>query len=318
MVESTTKPPVLFLMGPTATGKTKLAIELVQHHPFEIVSVDSTMVYRGMDIGSAKPTQTELAQAPHRLIDICTLDDVYSAGRFCDDAFQAIEDIQIAGKIPLLVGGTMLYFRSLEFGLAKMPSADAETKQKIEQEMAQLGSVVMHRRLAQIDAESAERIHPNDPQRICRALEVYATTGYTLTEFHQRQREIELPFRPVKIGLMCPQRAKLHQRIEQRFQQMMADGFLDEVSSLLNRSMAYRGVPAMRSVGYRQLCQHLAGDITLEEAVDRGIIATRQLAKRQLTWLRSWPDLLRIDAMDNNHYQIAIKLLSQTCLADYC
>ncbi|HBC58027.1 MAG TPA: tRNA (adenosine(37)-N6)-dimethylallyltransferase MiaA [Gammaproteobacteria bacterium] len=313
----TTKAPALFLMGPTATGKTKLAIEMVQRYPFEIVSVDSTMVYKGMDIGSAKPSAAELAQAPHRLINICELDDIYSAGRFCEDALQAIQEIQLAGKIPLLVGGTMLYYRSLEFGLAEMPQADAETKQRLQQEMAQLGSVLMHRRLAEVDAESAKRIHPNDPQRISRALEVYAATGIPLAEYHQLQKHTELPFQPVKLGLMCHQRAELHQRIELRFQQMMAAGFLDEVKSFFDNSRFHGGLPAMRSVGYRQLCQHLAGETSIQEAVAKGIIATRQLAKRQMTWLRSWPDLICVDAMSEDYAVQAIKLLNQTPIADY-
>ncbi len=302
--------PVIFLMGPTAAGKTDIAVQLVEALPCEIISVDSALIYRGMDIGTAKPDAEMLARAPHRLIDICEPTEAYSAARFRSDALLAIEEIIAQGKIPLLVGGTMLYYKALSEGLSPLPPADTVVRVQLEADAERIGWGEMHERLARIDPESAARIHPNDPQRIQRALEVYEISGRTMTELtHNDVRE---PFRyPIKKLIVAPPaRAELHRRIERRFEQMMAKGFFDEVNGLFAREDLHAGLPAMRSVGYRQLWMHLAGELTLDEAIERGIIATRQLAKRQITWLRAEKDEKWVDGSDKNVMNVVLKLLS--------
>ncbi len=284
--------PVVVLMGPTASGKTDLAIELRQQLPLDIISVDSVMVYRGMDIGSAKPDAETLARAPHRLIDIRDPAESYSAAEFCTDALREIEAIHGAGRIPLLTGGTMLYYRALFYGLSELPSANAELRKKLETEAAQIGWAGMHQRLAEIDPLAAERIHPNDPQRIQRALEVYELTGQPLSTLQQQDKtRLALPYPLIKLAVAPEDRGVLHQRIEQRFRQMMEQGLVAEVEMLMARGDLDPSMPSLRAVGYRQVWELLSGRMDYTETVEKGIIATRQLAKRQFTWMRSETDL---------------------------
>ena len=279
-------PRAIFLMGPTASGKTALAIELLERFPVELISVDSALVYRGMEIGTAKPDAETLEKAPHALIDIREPTESYSAAEFRQDALLEMARITNRGHVPLLVGGTMLYFKALAQGLAPLPSASPEVREAIEQEAAKVGWRVMHARLAVKDPEIAERIHPNDPQRIQRALEVIEITGRRMSELQKAQEEKELGYRLLKL-IACPEsRAELHQRIEKRFGIMLAQGFLDEVRALRARGDLDRDLPAMRCVGYRQAWAFLEGELTREEWVSKTLAATRQLAKRQLTWLR--------------------------------
>lgn len=274
-------------MGPTASGKTDLAIFLRQHFPVDIISVDSAMVYRGLDIGSAKPSDAELMAAPHRLIDIVDPSDSYSAARFRDDALKEMAAIVTAGRIPLLVGGTMLYFKALLEGLSELPSSDEATRKKIEQQADEFGWEKMHQRLAEVDPEAAERIHPNDPQRISRALEVFEMTGKAMSVLQKQQKAEPLPYDVLKLALIPSDRAMLHQRIEKRFKQMLELGLIDEVKALLERGDLHKDLPAIRAVGYRQVWDYLEGRLDYTEMQERGVIATRQLAKRQFTWLRS-------------------------------
>ena len=290
----------LFLMGPTASGKTDLAIRLRQKYPVEIISVDSALIYKGMNIGTAKPDEHELAQAPHRLIDILDPTESYSAADFRRDALQAMNEIVAEGKIPLLVGGTMLYYKALLEGLSPLPAANPEIRKQIEQEALTLGWGVLHDKLKEIDPVSAERIHPNDPQRLSRALEVYRISGKTLTELTQIKGE-SLPFNVKQFAIAPKDRAELHRRIELRFEKMMAAGFEEEVRALYARGDLHPDLPSIRCVGYRQMWDYLDGDCTLDEAVFRGICATRQLAKRQITWLRSWDNLTWLDSENIEH-----------------
>jgi len=276
-------------MGPTATGKTDLALALVRRFPFEIVSVDSALVYRGMDIGTAKPSHEILTAVPHRLIDICDPTDAYSAGRFRSDALRVLADITARGRVPLLVGGTLLYFRALQRGLSSLPTADVQVRARIEARAQSEGWDVLHAELARVDPQSAQRIHPNDPQRIQRALEVYELTGRALTD-HFPQAVDDLPYRIVKIALVPPDRTEVHRRVAQRFANMLRSGFIDEVLSLRARGDLHHELPSMRAVGYRQAWEFLDGHGDQAGMVERAVIATRQLAKRQLTWLRAESD----------------------------
>ncbi|WP_296296126.1 tRNA (adenosine(37)-N6)-dimethylallyltransferase MiaA [Rheinheimera sp.] len=277
-------------MGPTASGKTALAFDLVREFNAEIISVDSALIYRGMDIGTAKPTPEELATAPHRLIDILDPAQAYSAADFRTDALAHIAQIQQKGKVPLLVGGTMLYFKALLEGISPLPEADPEIRAKLEQQAAVQGWQALHQQLAEVDPVSAARIHPNDPQRINRALEVYLASGRSLTDWTTEKGEA-FPY-PVKQFAIAPtDRAVLHQRIEMRFMQMLAQGFEQEVQLLKQRGDLHADLPSMRCVGYRQMWDYLDGLVSYDEMVYRGVAATRQLAKRQLTWLRSWQEL---------------------------
>lgn len=285
------QPLAIFLMGPTASGKTDLAVELVQQRPCEIISVDSALVYRGMDIGTAKPDAELLALAPHRLIDICDPRDAYSAARFRDDALVAMAEITAAGRIPLLVGGTMLYFRALQYGLSELPVADAAVRERLDQFQAESGLAALHQRLVEVDTVAAARIHPNDSQRIKRALEVFELTGKPMSQQQDRQGQQMLPYRLLKLVRAPEDRALLHQRIEQRFHNMLALGFEAEVRELVKQEGLSADLPAMRSVGYRQMLSYIQGDIDYEEMIERSIIATRQLAKRQFTWLRAEKEL---------------------------
>jgi tRNA dimethylallyltransferase len=281
--------PVLLLMGPTAAGKTDIAVQLVGLGNYEIISVDSALVYRGMDIGTAKPDAHTLRQAPHFLIDIRDPAEAYSAAEFVSDASRLIGEIHARGNIPLLCGGTMLYYRALTDGLSELPRADETIRQELLSEANLKGWTAMHAQLQQVDAESAARIHPNDPQRIQRALEIYRITGMSMTQWLQQNRPQESPFRFIKRIVAPAERAVLHQRIETRFNHMLASGFVQEVEKLKNRPDLDLDKPSMRSVGYRQIWQYLDGEFDLEEARMKGIYATRQLAKRQLTWLRAVP-----------------------------
>ena len=288
---SHTLPKAIFLMGPTGTGKTDLAVELYRHFPVEIISVDSALVYRGMDIGTAKPDTTTLAQAPHRLIDFLDPAQPYSAADFRTDALREMADITAAGKIPLLVGGTMLYFRALEYGLSQLPEADPDIRARLETEAATHGWQALHDRLAQIDPIAAARIHPNDPQRLQRALEVYELTGQSLTTLQQAAWHDACPYQLLKIALIPENRAWLHERLAQRFDLMLKQGFIDEVTQLWQRGDLDIQLPAIRAVGYRQVWDYLNEKIDYTQMRDRAIVATRQLAKRQMTWLRSEKDI---------------------------
>ncbi|EIU7557298.1 tRNA (adenosine(37)-N6)-dimethylallyltransferase MiaA [Providencia rettgeri] len=289
------KPDAIFLMGPTASGKTALAIELRKHLPVEIISVDSALIYRGMDIGTAKPTAEELSQAPHRLIDILDPALPYSAADFRRDALNVMGEITAQGKIPLLVGGTMLYFKALLEGLSPLPSADPAVRSEIEQIAQKQGWDEIHRRLAEVDPVAAARIHPNDPQRLSRALEVYLISGQTLTEMTQTAGE-ELPYNVFQFAIAPQDRKILHERIEQRFHQMINAGFEDEVRALYQRGDLHVDLPSIRCVGYRQMWSYLDGEISHDEMIYRGVCATRQLAKRQITWLRGWENIHWLDS----------------------
>ncbi|CAM2992605.1 tRNA (adenosine(37)-N6)-dimethylallyltransferase MiaA [Vibrio mytili] len=306
------RPLALFLMGPTASGKTELAIRLRQKFPVEIISVDSALIYKGMDIGTAKPDDKEQSLAPHRLIDILDPSESYSAADFRRDALQEMEAIVAEGKIPLLVGGTMLYYKALLEGLSPLPAANPEIRQQIEQEALTKGWSVLHDELKQLDPVSAARIHPNDPQRLSRALEVFRISGKTLTELTQTKGE-SLPYRVKQFAIAPKERAELHRRIELRFEKMMESGFEDEMNVLYAREDLHPDLPSIRCVGYRQMWEYLDGECTREEAVFRGICATRQLAKRQITWLRSWDDLTWLDS---ENIEQAFETMSEAIASD--
>ena len=288
------------LMGPTASGKTDVAISLCKRFPFEVISVDSALVYRGMDIGTAKPDPATLARTPHRLIDIRDPEDSYSAGDFVRDARVEMEQIFGVGRIPLLVGGTMMYFRALTQGIAELPDADEEIRARIDADAARSGWPALHARLAEVDPEAAARINPNDSQRIQRALEVYLASGTPLTEWQKNSPRdpggdaIEY----VKIGLLIEPRSVLHERIAERLDNMLAEGFIAEMRELMRRPGLGPGCPSMRSVGYRQFWAHLAGEVSQDEARERALAATRQLAKRQHTWLRSETGLRLVNPLE--------------------
>ena len=296
----------IFLMGPTASGKTDLAVELVQRFPCEIISVDSAMIYRGMDIGTAKPGPEILRIAPHRLIDILDPAEAYSAARFCADAQREMHAIMAAGRIPLLVGGTMLYFRALQRGLSDLPPADPEVRSRLEQEALAHGWSHLHERLAAVDPAAAVRIHPNDPQRIQRALEVYEVSGVPMTEFFSRRTAEPWRGPVVKIALAPGDRAILRQRIAGRFHAMLEQGLVEEVQHLRQRGDLDRNRPALRSVGYRQVWDYINGAISREEMIRTAIIATGQLAKRQMTWLRQEKEAQWLESLDQKLYSKAI------------
>jgi tRNA dimethylallyltransferase len=289
-------PPVICLMGPTASGKTPLAVELVQRFPCEIISVDSAMVYRDMDIGTAKPDAETLSIAPHRLIDILDPKQPYSAGQFRTDALREINDIITHGKIPLLVGGTMMYFRVLQQGLARLPKADEKVRAELQARAEREGWNELHAWLASVDSDAASRIKPQDGQRIQRALEVFMLTGKTISSWQTEDTSPLSDYRVINIVLAPHERARLHQRIAQRFALMLEQGFEDEVRRLYMRGDLTSELPSIRSVGYRQMWAFLSGEISHAEMCDQAVAATRQLAKRQMTWLRSWPEAMWLDA----------------------
>ena len=282
------RPLAIFLMGPTAAGKTETAMALHEQYGCELISVDSAMVYRGLNIGSAKPSAEELRRAPHRLIDIRDPATPYSAAEFRQDALHEMRQISASGKVPLLVGGTMLYFKQLLEGGGNLPSSFPEVRGELEQQLTQHGLAALHDRLKQIDPAAGQRIHPNDPQRTLRALEVYHITGRPMSALWAEQSATLFPWRVVSIVLAPEDRALLHQRIADRFHLMLAQGLIGEVSALKERNDLHPGLPALKSVGYRQVWEYLDGQYDKNGLEERGVIATRQLAKRQLTWLRRW------------------------------
>ncbi|OGI41794.1 MAG: tRNA (adenosine(37)-N6)-dimethylallyltransferase MiaA [Candidatus Muproteobacteria bacterium RBG_16_64_11] len=288
-------PPVIFLMGPTAAGKTGLALALHARLPVEIVSVDSSQVYRGMDIGTAKPTPEEQASAPHRLIDIRDPSEIYSAAQFCDDARREIAAIVRTGRIPLLVGGTMFYFRALEYGLAPLPSADPAVRARLTEEAQVYGWPALHARLAARDPGSAARIDPNDAQRIQRALEIIELSGQTPSALNRAHRA-NFPYRAIKLALAPAGRARLHEQIDRRFEQMLERGLVAEVEALHRRGDLNLQLPSIRTVGYRQIWRYLTGELNYSEMVVQAKAATRQLAKRQFTWLRRYPEVTWLDS----------------------
>jgi tRNA dimethylallyltransferase len=303
------QPLAIFLMGPTASGKTGIAVDLVEQLPLEIISVDSALIYRGMDIGTAKPDADTLRQAPHRLIDIRDPSETYSAAEFRLDALREMDEIGRNGNTPLLVGGTLLYFRALEQGLSRLPSADPAVRTQFEMEAHQLGWAAMHERLKCLDPEAAARIHPNDPQRILRALEVHELTGVPISRLFAAGREPAHGYRFLKIILAPRDRRVLHQRIARRFNLMLKQGFVEEVRRLRARGDLHADMPSMRAVGYRQAWAYLEGQLSASEWVEKAVIATRQYAKRQMTWLRSEHDSHWVDPLDANSLATVLNLI---------
>jgi tRNA dimethylallyltransferase len=321
-------PPAVFLMGPTASGKTDLAVRLLEAFPFEIISVDSAMIYKEMDIGTAKPDAITLQKAPHHLIDFLDPSEAYSVAAFREDALALMENIVQRGKIPLLVGGTMLYFKALSQGLADLPPADESVRESINQMAQEQGWPAVHAALAKVDPDSAARIRPNDPQRLQRALEVYRVSGKTMTQWWAEQAQKNnlagqaenkpytedkgdnanytdtsvLPYRLMNLAVHPADRKVLHERIEQRFHLMLNAGFIEEVEALYKRGDLNGEMPSMRCVGYRQIWDYLEGKLSYQEMIERGIVATRQLAKRQVTWLRRWEPIQWLDSSDSKMY----------------
>ncbi len=307
-----TPAPAIFLMGPTASGKTGAAVALAAALPVETISVDSALVYRDMDIGTAKPDAVTLQQAPHHLINLIPPTQAYSAANFRQDALGLMADISARGRIPLLVGGTMLYFKALEQGMSGLPEADAQVRMCLDAEAAAIGWPAMHAKLAGIDALTAARLAPNDSQRIQRALEVHAISGRCLSDLIAEQSSQVLPYQVLKIALLPSDRQLLHERIAMRFEQMLAAGLVDEVRALLIKYPVLTAEStAMRCVGYRQVLHYLAGEIGLDELRDRGVFATRQLAKRQLTWLRSMPQVRALDCLQSNINELVFNEVNQ-------
>lgn len=326
-------PPAIFLMGPTASGKTDLAMALCDRLPCDIISVDSAMIYRGMDIGTAKPTPEELSRAPHRLIDICDPADTYSAADFRRDALAAMAEISAAGRIPLLVGGTMMYFKALLHGMSGLPAASPDLRRALEQEAETRGWEALHRELTNRDPVAAARIHPHNRQRLLRAVEVLRLTGKPISDFWKAESTPEpnaiqqnggiedytyftrwqadetplLPYTVVQLAIVPPERKLLHERISQRFANMLEAGFLDEVRALMLRDDLHPDLPSMRCVGYRQAWSYLSGADDYQTFVGKGVAATRQLAKRQLTWLRKWSDVDWLDSSDELVIEAALK-----------
>jgi tRNA dimethylallyltransferase len=290
-------PRAVLLMGPTASGKSRAALDAAARLPVEIVSVESAQVYLGMDVGTAKPSAEERAAVPHHLVDVMPPTGSYSAARFRDDALRLIADIGARGRVPLLVGGTMLYFKALIGGLSSLPAADARVRAEIDAEAEQDGWPTLHERLAAVDPVSADRIRPRDSQRIQRALEVYRLTGEPMSGLLASPRPAT-PASFVSIALVPSDRSVLHARIGERFDRMLANGLVEELRGLRRRYRLSPDLPSMRAVGYRQAWQHLEGELTRDGLQERGVYATRQLAKRQLTWLRSWQGAIELDALD--------------------
>lgn len=307
-----TQPPAIFLLGPTASGKSDLAMKLTSHLPVELVSVDSALVYRDMNIGTAKPDAEILRQYPHHLVDIRNPDEVYSAADFRSEVLTLMSAISERGNIPLLVGGTMLYFKVLIEGIASMPAADSAIREKIAREAKTGGWQKVHQRLAEVDPESAARIHPNDPQRLQRALEIWELTGESMTQLHKKQQNlVSLPFSVCQLAIIPSDRADLHRIIAARFEQMIKDGFIEEVEHLREKYDLNAELPSIKSVGYRQVWQYLEGEVDRKAMQERAIIATRQLAKRQFTWLRGWSNLKEIPFPEVNE---ALKIIQASSI----
>ena len=292
--------PVIAIMGPTASGKTGLALDIAAKVDSEVISVDSALVYKGMDIGTAKPSQDEQAGVVHHLIDIIDPAESYSVSQFVNDTNALIGDILSRGKVPILAGGTMMYFNALINGISPLPKSDEKIRDEISQQAQRLGWSKLHDELRGVDPISGERIHPNDPQRITRALEVYRSTGKTLTHWQQQEGE-KCPYNIAQFAIAPADRAVLHERIATRFDMMLEAGFEQEVLKLYERSDLHEDLPSIRSVGYRQMWQYLDGQLSYAEMRERGIIATRQLAKRQLTWLRGWEQVTWLDTFANDN-----------------
>lgn len=310
--------PAICLLGPTAAGKTALAVELVKRLPCEIINVDSAQIYRGMNIGTGKPDAATLAIAPHRLLGFLDPAEAYSASRFRSDALREMTSIQEQGRVPLLVGGTMLYFKALRDGLAVMPGANPAIRQQIA-EMAQAkGWAHVHSQLQQVDPESAARIHPNDPQRLQRALEIFLHSGRSMTQWHRESNadalHSEIPFDLHFLSIQPRSRSVLHDRIARRFTQMLEQGLVEEVGKLRSRGDLDLSMPSMRAVGYRQVWQYIAGELSFDAMVEQGIIATRQLAKRQMTWLRSWHKLHDFDSENPETLELVLKFVDQIAI----
>ena len=294
------KPPIFFLLGPTASGKTKLAVDLVNTFPFEIISVDSAQIYQDMNIGVAKPSQNILNVAPHHLINIIRPDETYSVAQFLQDTLRLIDEILLRGHIPLLVGGTMMYFNALEKGINQMPKTDYQIRKDIEKEAIQFGWPKLYEKLKSVDYETAMKLNPNDAQRISRSLEVFYSSGKTLSYFHKSKNKNEFPFTVFKLGLMPSNRKILHQRIEFRVNEMIEAGLFKEVEFLSKKYPELQNhMPSMRSVGYRQVLEYFNGDFQEKECIDKIVFATRQLAKRQMTWMRNMDNLNVFDC--GNH-----------------
>jgi tRNA dimethylallyltransferase len=310
--------PAICLLGPTASGKTALAIEIVKRLPCEIINVDSAQIYRGMNIGTGKPDAATLAEAPHRLLDFLDPAQAYSAAQFRSDALREMADIQRRGRIPLLVGGTMLYFKALRDGLAQMPGADAQVRQRIA-DMAQSGGWAhVHAQLQEVDPESAARIHPHDPQRLQRALEIFLVSGKSMTQWHLESRAepglANIPFDLHFLSIQPGSRGVLHDRIAARFLRMIDEGLVDEVQTLRARGDLTLALPSMRAVGYRQVWQYIEGELSFDGMVEQGIIATRQLAKRQITWLRSWENLRDFDSENPETLELVLKFVDRIAI----
>ncbi|GAB1231756.1 tRNA (adenosine(37)-N6)-dimethylallyltransferase MiaA [Ferrigenium sp. UT4] len=315
-------PFAIFLMGPTASGKTGIAVELAQQLPVELISVDSALVFRDMNIGTAKPDATTLAKAPHHLIDIINPTEAYSAAAFRNDALRLMADIRARNKIPLLVGGTMLYFKALREGLSPLPQADAALRAQLDAEIARHGIEHLHARLAQVDAETATRLHATDTQRVQRAMEIYLLTGEPMSKLIRKAPSPQpspagrgrlsseaLPYNLLPIALVPSDRAVLHRRIALRFRQMLKDGLVDELRGLRDQYPLHRDLTSMRCVGYRQAWEFMEGEISETELLEKGIAATRQLAKRQLTWLRGMADLVELDCLADDLHEQAIRII---------
>jgi tRNA dimethylallyltransferase len=327
------QPKAIFLMGATAAGKTDLAVELTKSLPCDIVSVDSALIYKGMDIGTAKPDADILAEAPHRLIDIIEPSESYSVAQFYQDALREMNEISAAGRIPLLVGGTMMYFKILHEGIGALPSADESIRKVIVQDALEHGWPYVHAQLEKVDPEAAQRIKPTDPQRLQRALEVYRVTGKTMTQIWAEQKEPSgdslgdkghsdytelnsglppVPYDVISLAIGPSDRKVLHKRIEQRYHLMLKSGFIDEVKSFHGNQDMNSDMPSMKCVGYRQVWDYLDNKLNYDEMVERGIIATRQLAKRQLTWLRRWPNLNQLETNDSKVLAKAMEIIENT------
>ena len=304
------KPLALVILGPTASGKSALSLELAKRFPVEIISMDSALVYRGMDVGTAKPTLEERAVCPHHLIDIRDIGESYSAADFLEDAVRLVKEIRARGRYPLIVGGTMLYAKALRDGINEMPSTSPEVRMAVASEAETLGWPAMHARLAEVDPQTAARLSPNDSQRIGRALEVYRMTGRPLSAFHAEASKAP-PFETLTVGLLPQDRKALHQRIEERFDLMLADGFLDEMRQLMQREDYDPESPAMRAVGYRQAIDFLEGRTDWAGFHLAGVAATRQLAKRQMTWMRSMPDVTLLDPLKEETLEAMVAMMNQ-------
>ncbi|WMW79728.1 tRNA (adenosine(37)-N6)-dimethylallyltransferase MiaA [Undibacterium cyanobacteriorum] len=300
--------PVIAIMGPTASGKTAAALAIAREVPAEIISVDSALVYRDMNIGTAKPNAEELAAAPHHLIDIIDPSESYSVAQFLNDSARLVKEIRARGRLPIMVGGTMMYYKALMNGIDDLPPADAAIRAQLDADMAQIGAPGLHARLAEVDPETAARLQPNDSQRIQRALEVFMLTGKPMSSLIAQQPRSAMPFEMLSLSLEPSDRAVLHERIARRFDLMLEQGFLDEVTQLKQRPELHAELPSIRCVGYRQAWDYLDGSINYEEMRERGIIATRQLAKRQLTWLRSIPERKVIDCNSSRATQEVVEL----------